>query len=77
MSAKGGMYKAEHNNLMGYVRAYNKDSADAQMKWVKENKTCFCESCVEALAKDYSVYIKASSAHHTMAQVLPGGVHAV
>ena len=77
MAPKGGTYRAEHQNLTGYVKAYNKDSADAQMKWVKENKTCFCQSCVEELAKDYLVYIEASSVHHTMTQVLPGGVHAI
>jgi len=72
-----GIYRAEQPNLIGYVKAYNQSSADAQMKWVKENKTCFCESCVEDLAKDYLTYIKVSSASHTMVQALPGGVHAV
>jgi len=72
-----GIYKAEHNNLTGYVKAHNQASADVQMKWVEENKTCFCRSCVEDLAKDYLTYIAASSASHTMTQVLPGGVHAI
>ena len=71
------IYKAEQPNLVGYVKAYNQTSADAQMKWIKENKTCFCKSCVEDLATDYLTYIKASSVSHTMTQVLPGGVHAV
>ena len=77
MAPKGGTYRAEHQNLTGYVKAYNKDSADAQMKWVQENKTCFCETCVDKLGRDYSVFIEASSAHHTISQVLPRGVHAV
>jgi len=72
-----GIYKAEQPNLVGYVKAYNQASADAQMKWVKENQTCFCESCVEDLAEDYLTYIKPSSESHSMTQVLPGGVHAV
>ena len=72
-----GIYKAQQDTLTGYVKAYNQGSADAQMKWVQENKTCFCQSCVEELAKDYLVYIEASSVHHTMTQVLPGGVHAI
>jgi len=72
-----GVYKTEESNLIGYVKAYNQGSADVQMKWIKENKTCFCKSCVEVLAKDYSVYINPSSDSHTMIQTLPGGVHAV
>ena len=72
-----GIYKAQQDNLTGYVKAYNQASADVQMKWVQENKTCFCKSCVEDLAKDYLVYIKTSSAPHAVAQVLPGGVHAI
>ena len=72
-----GIYRAEQPNLVGYVKAYNQASADAQMKWIKEHRTCFCKSCVEELAKDYLTYIKASSESHTIAQVLPGGVHAI
>ena len=77
MMEKDGIYKAEQGTLTGYVKAYNQTSADAQMKWVKENKTCFCESCVEELAQNYLVYVEASAAPHTLTQVLPGGVHAV
>ena len=72
-----GIYKTENRNLTGYVKAYNKGSAVEMMKWVQANKTCFCESCVEQLAKDYSVYIESSSTPHTITQTLPGGVHAV
>lgn len=61
MIAQGGLYKVEQGNLTGYVKAYNKISAEAQMKWVKEHQTCFCKSCVEDLARDYLVYLEASS----------------
>ena len=47
------------------------------MEWINKNQSCFCTSCVEELAKNYSVYIKASGVPHTINQVLPGGVHAV
>ena len=72
-----GIYKAEQPNLIGYVKAYNQGSADTQMEWINKNQSCFCTSCVEELAKNYSVYIKASGVPHTINQVFPGGVHAV
>jgi len=72
-----GIYKVEQDTLTGYVKTVNQASANAQMKWIKENKICFCESCVKVLAEDYLVHIEPSSASHTMTQVLPGGIHAV
>ena len=72
-----GIYRAEQPNLVGYVKAYNQASADAQMKWVKEHQTCFCKSCVEDLAQDYLVYIEARQDSTINHHALPGGVHAV
>ena len=72
-----GIYKVEQSDVSGYVKAYNKGSADIMMQWVMENKDCFCKACVEELSKDYSVYIEAQSKPHTITQTLPGGVHAV
>ena len=49
------IYKTQHKNLVGYVKAYNQLSAEAQMKWLQENITCYCEACQKDLATQFSV----------------------
>ena len=48
-------YKVGHKDLVGYVKAYNKMSAEAQMKWIQENVNCYCEVCQKVLADKYLV----------------------
>ena len=55
MAPKGGIYKAQHKDLVGYVKAYNQLSAEAQMKWVQEKVKCYCEVCQKVLADQYLV----------------------
>ena len=49
------IYKVQHKDLVGYVKAYNQLSAEAQMKWVQENVKCYCEVCQKTLADKYLV----------------------
>ena len=44
------IYKVQHKDLVGYVKAYNQLSAEAQMKWIQENVKCYCEVCQKELA---------------------------
>ena len=49
------IYKVQHKDLVGYVKAYNQLSAEAQLKWIQENVQCYCEVCQKELANKYSV----------------------
>ena len=49
------IYKVQHKDLVGYVKAYNQLSAEAQMTWIQENVKCYCEVCQKELADKYLV----------------------
>lgn len=48
-------YTVEYKGLVGQVKAHNQLSAEAQLKWVKDNYYCLCDSCRNGLEKLYSV----------------------
>ena len=59
-----GTYKVEYNGFPAYVKAYNKESAEAQIKWLEgedlalANRQCLCEDCRKGLETSYSVAFK-------------------
>ena len=56
-----GTYKVEYNGFPAYVKARNKESAEAQIKWLEgedlalANRQCLCEDCRNKLRKESSI----------------------
>ena len=56
-----GIYKVDYNGFPAYVQAYNRESAEAQIKWLhgqdlaRANRQCLCEDCRKALETNYAV----------------------
>ena len=59
-----GIYEVNYNGFPAYVKAYNKSSAEAQIKWLEgqdlalANRQCLCEDCRKDLETNYSVAFK-------------------
>ena len=61
-----GVYKVEHNGLVGQVKAYNQLSAEATIKWVEQNMKCLCDDCRVWLAKQHLVtFAQIPLSHYT------------
>lgn len=69
------MYEVIFNQtIRGTVHAVNQLSAEAQFKWLIENKECFCKKHCDEYYKDYSVTMNPLHSECLNPPVVPKGL---
>ena len=53
--------KVMYNGVEATCDSKNAISAEAQLKWIVENKVCFCLDCRKVYTKDYGVIFAGST----------------
>jgi len=51
-------YMTKHFGITASVDAVSRESAEAQLQWLLNEKSCFCYNCRETYFTDYSVRLR-------------------